>query len=460
MMRSFSMALFGTNGVRGKLDVLTPQLAFGLSASFASWCAGKQVALGRDMRMTSPMLHAACEAGILASGKDALDLGLCSSPVAEWALAKNRCAGLIIVTASHNMPEWNALKFVDGKGAAVSRERGEEIEKAALLGKHKAAEWSRVGKIITHQGASAEHAASVVKSVDAEKIRKRKLRVCLDFGNGTSALSKGVFESLGCEVIALNEKIDGTFPGRFSEPSEANVQQLLKTVRDASADFGVAWDGDSDRVVFADGRGNWIVGDKGFAISAKKACEEKKGQKEKFVVTTVATSRVVEEACAALGAKTIYTKVGAPYLSEKMLELGASAVSGGEEVGGIIWPHFSIAKDGIFAAAKIAEMVCEKPLSELVAELPVYCNSKCRIEAKDDASKQKGLSAAKKHAEKSGGKASFIDGVRVDFDDGWVIVRASGTENAMRVFAEGRTQKRAEALMKEFKGVAEQAVQG
>lgn len=454
------MALFGTNGVRGKLDALTPGLAFDLASSFATWCAGKEIALARDMRLTSPMLHSAVEAGILSAGKDALDLGLVSSPVAEWALEKKKAAGLIIVTASHNPPEWNALKFVDGKGIAISHERGWEIEKMALAKKFRRAEWDRVGKKTGYDDATAEHAAAVLKAVDAAKIKKRKLRVALDFGNGTSSLSRSVFDSLGCEVIALNEKLDGTFPGRPSEPSEAALQQLLKAVRKESADFGVAWDGDSDRVVFVDEKGNWIVGDKGFAISAKKACEEAKGQKEKFVVTTVATSRAVEDACAALGAKTVYTKVGAPYLSEKMVEMTGKAVSGGEEVGGIIWPGFSLAKDGIYAAAKIAEMVCDRKLSELVAELPVYHNSKYKPEVKGAAEKERGLAAAKKHAEGMGGKLTLIDGVRVDLDDGWVIVRASGTENAMRIFAEAKTQKRSEALMKEFKEVVEQALHG
>jgi phosphomannomutase/phosphoglucomutase len=166
----------------------------------------------------------------------------------------------------------------------------------------------------------------------------------------------------------------------------------------------------------------------------------------------------VDEACAALGAKTIYTAVGAPYLSEKMVELGSRAVSGGEEVGGIIWPDFSLAKDGIYAAAKIAEMVCTKKLGEIVSELPVYCNSKCKIEGVEGkAAKQAGLAAAKAHAEKSGGKLLLIDGVRVDFDDGWAIARASGTENVMRIFAEAKTQKRADSLMKEFKDIVGQA---
>ena len=470
------MPLFGTNGVRGKLDALTPALAFDLAASFGNWCStagarpapgrlADSIALAQDMRLTSPMLSSSVRAGLLAAGKDVLDLGICSSPVAEFALHQNKCSGLIIVTASHNAPEWNALKFVDEKGVAVSSERGAAIEKAAVGKSYKQVAYDKVGKIIEKKDAVEEHAKAAIAALDSSKVRKRKLRIALDFGNGTSSLSSSLFPSLGCEVIALNEKMDGTFPGRPSEPSDANVKGLIAAVKKNSCDLGVAWDGDSDRVVFVDEKGNWIVGDKGFAISAKAACEDAsiredgaaKGKKERYVITTVATSRVVEEACSPYGAKTIYTKVGAPYLSEKMLELGSSAVSGGEEVGGIIWPTFSLAKDGIYAAAKMCEMVCDKKMSELVKGLPVYYNSKLRLEAPPE-KKAAGLSAAKKHAEGMGGKLLLVDGVRVDFDDGWAIVRASGTENVMRIFAEGKTQKRAEALMKEMADSVKSAV--
>jgi len=487
------MALFGTNGVRGRLDALTPQLAFDLCASFASWSKGQAAApesspgsdlsahrqvdhsnrgssrpaarnplgtivLARDMRLTSQMIHSAAAAGIMSSGKGVLDIGLASSPVAEFTLAHQKAAGLVIVTASHNAPEWNALKFVDGNGVAVSRERGGIIEQTALARTYSRAEWQSVGRATPFPDAASVHARAVAGGVAAARIRKRKLRVALDFGNGTSSLSREVFSSLGCEIFALNESIDGNFPGRPSEPSEANVQQLLKTVVREGCDLGVAWDGDSDRVVFADEKGNWIVGDKGFAISAVQACKESKRQKERLIVTTVATSRCVEEACSALGAKTIYTAVGAPYLSEKMSSLGSRAISGGEEVGGIIWPRFSLAKDGIFAAAKICEMICDEKLSVLVGELPSYFNSKTKIDAKGAQAKAAGLNAAKAHAKGSGARLTLVDGVRCDFDDGWVIARASGTEDYMRVFAEGKTKKRADALMNEFKDVVEQGV--
>ncbi|MCX6771180.1 MAG: phosphoglucosamine mutase [Candidatus Micrarchaeota archaeon] len=451
------MALFGTNGVRGRLDALTPALAFGLCASFASWSKGQAIVLARDMRLTSPMLHSAAASGIMAAGKDVLDIGLASSPVAEFTLAQQKAGGLVIVTASHNAPEWNALKFVDGEGVAVSRERGELIGQTALARTYCLAGWQSVGKARPIPEAAAVHARAVQGGVAAAKIRKRHLRIALDFGNGTSALSQGVFSSLGCEVFALNESIDGNFPGRPSEPTEANVQQLAKTVKAEGCDLGVAWDGDSDRVVFVDEKGSWIVGDKGFAISAVQACREAKKQKEKLIVTTVATSRCVEEACAALGAKTVYTAVGAPYLSEKMAALGARAVSGGEEVGGIIWPRFSLAKDGLFASAKICEMACRTPLSELVSELPEYFNSKTKIEAKGAQAKAAGLNAAKAHARGSGARLTLADGVRCDFDDGWVIARASGTEDCMRVFAEGKTKKRAEGLMEEYAEIVREA---
>jgi phosphomannomutase len=201
-----------------------------------------------------------------------------------------------------------------------------------------------------------------------------------------------------------------------------------------------------------------MVGDKGFAISAAQACRERKAQEGKLVVTTVATSRCVEEACAPLGAKTVYTAVGAPYLSEKMSELGARAVSGGEEVGGIIWPRFSLAKDGIFAAAKIAEMACSKPLSEYASELPAYFNSKTKVEVPSQPQKASALAAARKHAAGLHGRLNAIDGVRVDFADAWVIVRASGTEGYMRIFAEAKTKKGAESLTNEFKDVVAQAI--
>jgi len=450
------MGLFGTNGVRGKIDVLHPMLAFKLSWAFSKTIPQGKVILAKDMRITSPMLHSASLSGLLFAGRDVLDLGLCSSPVAEFILQKSGQSGLIIVTASHNPPEWNALKFIDSKGISISKERGQQIEKLVFEFEN-LKQANKVGKVFEEKDATKKHTNAVLESVNVEKIKQRKFRAVLDFGNGTSVLSKELFEKLGIEIIPLNEKLDGTFPGRLSEPTEANLKDLCKKVKEFSADFGVAWDGDSDRVIFVDEKGNFVVGDKGFAISCKEACKSST-TKEKIIVTTVATSRCVEDIGNEFGAKTIYTKVGAPYLSEKVVEYGQKVVCAGEEVGGIIWPKFSVAKDGIYAAAKMAEILSESTLSEQVASLPIYFNTKSKVEKVNEQNKEKGLHIIKEYAEKSGGKLTLIDGVRVDFEEGWVIVRASGTEDAMRIFSEAKTKNKAEELLKEYKEVLEQGL--
>jgi len=456
---------FGTNGIRGKIGELTPSAVLEFSAAFAQWCggAGKTIILGRDMRLTSPMLFAAAKAGIMRSGASVLDVGLASSPTCEYILhsteqtprfaraASEACSkkadGLIIVTASHNPPEWNALKFVDKNGVGISHERGKEIEKIAAAGA-KPVEWKKIGKCIEYKGACSDHINAMLNLLNVQAIRERKLSVVLDCGNGTAATAApALFEKLGCSITLMNEKIDGTFPSRPSEPTEANLHSLISKVKDTHADLGVGWDGDSDRVIFICHKGNFIVGDRGFALSAKLALERRKGS----VVTTVATSKVIEDVCKKYGGTLHYTKVGAPYISEKMRELGASCVSGGEEVGGIVWPELSLAKDGFFAAAKIAEAICEKgtTLSSMLNELPTYCNAKTKIEC-SPSQKESTMKKLAQYAKKNSLASTLIDGVRIDFQDSWAIVRASGTENYFRVFAEAKSEKKANALMQEY----------
>ena len=453
------MALsFGTNGVRGKLAELAPLAAFSLSAAFGQWCGGigKTIVLGRDMRITSPMFAAASKAGLLFVGCRVLDIGLASAPTCEYILHSKKADGLIIITASHNPPEWNALKFVDKNGVGISRERGKEIEKIMQEGAQ-SAQWEKIGVCTEYENACKDHLNAMLKLLNADAFRSRSLSVVLDCGNGTSAtVAPLLFQALGCKITVINGTIDGTFPGRPSEPTEANLQALISKVKETHADFGVGWDGDSDRVVFVDEKGRWIVGDKGFAISASLALQQAKAsaglQKRPLaIVTTVATSKVVEDVCKKLGGTLHYTKVGAPYISEKMRSLGKDCISGGEEVGGIVWPQLSLAKDGIFAAAKIAEAMCnmQMPLSAMLDWLPIYYNSKTKIECAPS-QKEKTMRNLSEYAEKNSLHPLLLDGVRIDFPDSWVIVRASGTENYFRIFAEAKTQEKANALMEEY----------
>ncbi len=478
---------FGTNGIRGKFDLVNPEFALNAAASFAVWSrqeaekrkkekaygqeAGKgkkekaekpagtenakreqsagriKIAIGRDMRLTSPAIHSACIAGVLCAGADAIDLGLVSSPTAEVMISHLKLNGAIIVTASHNPPEWNALKFVDGNDIAISKERGEEIEQIMKKGvKH--CTYENAGEYMLYSTASIQHMSLIRRHINSEAIRKRKPLVLVDCGNGTANLvAPFLLRELGCEVKVINEEIDGTFPGRPSEPTEANLSELIAGVKKEKADLGIAYDGDSDRIIFICHKGNFIVGDRSFALSAKLALQKKKGA----VVTTVATSNVVRDVCRQFGGTLHYTKVGAPYIAEEMFR--TNAVSGGEEVGGIVWPELSLAKDGFLAAAKLVEAICieETSLSQMLCELPQYFNAKTKVEAPKGMDKAAILQRIAKEAKNQGASLTLLDGVRIDYKDSWAILRASGTEDYFRIFAEGKSKKEAEELMKEHK---------
>ncbi len=444
------MSHFGTNGVRGRFDELTPELALRLSQAIGSYFKGGKVIVARDCRLTGDTLRGAVVSGLSGVGCEVIDIGVASSPTAEWMIKRMGAAGCIIISASHNPPEWNALKVVDGDGVSLSRERGAGIEK--LLGKVPLAAWDKVGKITPYDMATADHIRAIAGLVDGARIRQKKPKVVLDCGNGTACLiAPRLFRSLGCDIMTLNSHPDGRFPGRPSEPTEANVKELIEAVKSSGADAGVAWDGDGDRVVFIDEKGSYVIGDRVCALSVLWKADASGGRLGGDVITTAATSRCVEDVAKAAGAKVRYTAIGAPYLSEEMKRRpGAIA---GEEVGGVIWPEFSMAKDGFLTAAKMAEAIAGKPLSAWLGSVPTYYNVKAKIEA--GAAEKKGIvSRVLSHAKRNKLPHITIDGVRIDLNDGWVIVRASGTEEYVRVFAEAKTPQEAERLSKEYAAIA------
>ena len=438
---------FGTNGVRGHFDELTPALALQISQAIGEYFNRGKIVVARDCRLTGDVLRSAVSAGLASVGCEVIDIGIASSPTAEWMVKRLKADGCIIISASHNPPEWNALKVIDGKGISVSRERGEEIEE--LIGKRRLAEWDKVGKITAYESATSEHIDEIMKHVDGGKIKQKKPKLVLDCGNGAACvIAPKLFKDLGCEVTTINSHPDGRFPGRPSEPSEENVKGLIALVKSSGADAGAAWDGDGDRVIFVDEQGNYVIGDTVYALSILWKAAQSKPQGD--VVTTVATSKAVEHVAKKLGMKVRYTAIGAPYLSEEVLK---GAFMGGEEVGGVIWPELSLAKDGFLTVAKLAEALCEKPLSKWLEGIPEYHNVKLKIEA-DSERKKELVDRVIEHAKKENLEHVTVDGVRIDFQDSWMIIRPSGTENYVRLFAEARTAEEAERLARKYEKIA------
>ncbi|MCX6777837.1 MAG: phosphoglucosamine mutase [Candidatus Micrarchaeota archaeon] len=440
---------FGTNGIRGKLDEMTPEFACRMAAAFGIWSGRGKILVGRDTRTSGQMLSNAVCAGLISAGCEVLELGVVPAPTVELMVHKLGADGAITITASHNPPEWNALKFVDSKCIAVSPERGEGIEKIFEKATG-TVEWNKIRGKTAYYGAIGEHVSTILANVDAERIRRRKLKIVLDCGNGTAGLiAPRLFRQLGCRVLTLNAQPDGFFPGRNSEPTRENIRDLIESVKATGADMGIAWDGDADRVIFIDEKGGYIIGDKSFALSAKLAMQRNRrtGKRSNTIVTTVATTDLLKDIAREFAGEVVYTKVGGPYIAEKVAEL--NSVSGGEEAGGVIWPDVHIGKDGILTAARIAEAVCDTPLSRLIASLPRYFNAKTKIMCGEREKLE--LVERMKREEGRAGKATLIDGIRVDYKDGWCIMRASGTENLVRIFAEAKSAKKAGALAAKWK---------
>jgi len=441
---------FGTNGVRGLFDALGPQLAMELAQAIGTYFKRGRILVARDGRLTGECLKHAVIAGLQSVGCEAVDLDYASAPTAEFMIKKLKADGLIIITASHNPPEWNALKVVDGNGVTISRERGEGIEK--LMGRAARVGWNEVRPLIMHRGASGEHVDAIVKLVDAKGITARKPKLVLDCGNGMAAfVAPFLFQRLGCGITIINGEVDGRFPGRPSEPTEANVHSLLEAVKSSGADAGIAWDSDSDRVIFVDEKGGYVIGDRVFALSVLWKLGSREGTGD--IATTVSTSRAAEDVAKRFGAKTNYTKIGAPYLSEEIAK--GRAVIAGEEVGGVIWTELSFAKDGFMTAARMAEALCEKPLSAWLRDIPHYSNVKSKIPAATEEEKKEIVGRVRREAQNRGLKTIEIDGVRADFEDCWLICRPSGTEDYVRIFAEARSEAKAGKLLNEWKAIAE-----
>ncbi len=435
--------MFGTNGVRGVANVdIGCELALGIGR-VAGAVLGRRVAVACDPRTSSEMLKGAVAAGLMSVGSDVVDLGMIPTPALQlYVASRDWVDGGVMVTASHNPPEFNGLKCIAADGTECTPEQEDEIERLYEEGA-RAAEWGEVGGMEREDGAAEEYVRSILERTDAEAVRKAGLKAVLDCANGCAcATSPGLLERLGVETVVINGNPDMGSPGRDSEPVEENLAELKERVKAEGADLGIAHDGDADRVVFVDSDGRYVPGDLALAILGKHLLEGRGGE----VVVTVATSRVVEDSVAEAGGRTEYTAVGSPLVARRMAADGA--VFGGEENGGLIFADHQFCRDGGMGAAAMLECIAERgSLRDLVDALPKYATVK-RACACPDAFKARVVNlVASRHPD---ARIDRTDGLKLLFDDGWVLIRASGTEPKYRVYSESRDPDTAERRSKEF----------
>jgi phosphomannomutase/phosphoglucomutase len=437
--------LFGTFGVRRVAnEVLTPEFASRLAACYGTLVQGT-VAIGGDTRTSTPMLKHAITSGLLSSGCDVVDLGILPTPAIQYAV-RNYYDGGIIVTASHNPPKYNGLKFVDEFGIGAPDDMELKVEELYFDKEPKRAKWNEIGKYCINESIIEEYIEEAIKQVDVESIKDAKLKVVVDCGSGAGSFTAPyILRKLGCEVTTLNCQADGFFPGRNPEPIEPNLTELINTVKVLNADIGLAHDGDADRTICIDEKGNFVLGDKTFALVERQMLKENNGG---TIVTTVATSTAIYDIAKEFNGKVIATAVGDLLVARKLKD--EKGLFGGEENGGLIFPNFVYGRDAAMTVAKILEIIAKekKPLSELVNELPKYYSEKMKVECPDDKKSEVMDKITKEINEKTDFELDTTDGVKILKNDGWVIIRPSGTEPIFRCFAESDSQEKSNEMTK------------
>ena len=430
--------LFGTFGVRGIVNrELTPRLAFDLGLALATYLGNSgRVAVGRDNRTSSEMLEQAVTAGLTAGGCDAITLGLVPTPVLSFGVRHLSCDAGVMITASHNPPEYNGVKFWGSDGAGFSREMEREVEGIVEAG-GKLVGWNEVGEI-----SAADVIEPYVRALleRAGKLR-REWRVVVDCANGVGTLvTPRLLREMGCRVITLNGQLDGTFPGRKLEPVPENLGELSRAVVACGADLGIAHDGDADRTIVVNERGEVMMGDRVFALAALHHLTERGGRR---IITTVATSSVIDDVARMVGASVARTRVGEPEIIGEYRRSGGDV--GGEENGGVFFFDWSFCREGILTALTFMKALDAHggPVSALDSSLPRYYQVKRRVECPEE--KKAGVMEALR-ARFGGQRLDLTDGIKVNFDDGWLLIRPSGTEPIFRCFAEARTEGRAREL--------------
>ncbi len=442
-----SRRLFGTNGIRGVVNKeLTSEMAIKIGSAIGTFFKNRNLIVGHDARTSSPMLAKAVIAGLTATGCNVLHAGMAPTPALQYAAKNHKADGAVIITASHNPPEYNGIKVVWNDGIELSREQEIEIENIFFEEKIVLAEWNKIGKTRDLFGVIDEYIEAVKTHVDISKIVGRHFHVVADVANSVGGLAAPrLLSDLGCKVITLNANIDGRFPGRPPEPRPENLTDLASTVKALGADLGVAYDGDADRSIFVDEQGEIYWGDKTFALVEKYFLMENPHEK---IVTPVSSSTLIKDIGDAHRGEIVWTKVGSVTVSHMMKNLEAKL--GGEENGGIFYgPHQSV-RDAVMATALILDIMAKsgKKLSELLGELPRYFIEKSKIECPEE---QKAKALEKLAERLKGLNINTIDGVKIWFKDkSAILIRPSGTEPIYRLYAEAKTQEKALKLVAEY----------
>ncbi|WP_255194851.1 phosphoglucosamine mutase [Halorarius litoreus] len=444
------MKVFGSSGVRGVAnEELTPAFVHRIALAAGTVWSADAAAVARDTRTTGRMLADSAASGLAATGLDVHRLGVIPTPGAQ-AYAEREGVPVVMVTASHNPPEYNGVKLVGADGVELSRDALERVEERLLAEQFDTATWDETGETVVVESARRRYIEELLAAVDRETIADADLTVALDPGHGAGSLtSPTFFRKLGCRVVTVNAQPDGHFPGRDPEPVPGNLEDLGRLVRATEADVGIAHDGDADRAIFFDEHGEYMEGDA--TLAALAAADLGSGD---TTVSAVNVSQRLVDVAEANEAALDLTPIGSTNIITRIRELHRAdehVPVAGEGNGGVLFPDYRLARDGAYTAARFLELLADATASEVVDPYDGYENVRVNLEYESEDEREAMLAAAEQYASEADAQPTTIDGYRLDYGDAWVLVRPSGTEPVVRVYAEARGPDRASALAEEVR---------
>jgi phosphomannomutase len=442
----YERLMISVSGIRGRVgEGLTPEVVARFAAGFGAWAVtrstARTVVVGRDSRVSGPMFHRVVIAALQSVGCDVIDVGLTTTPTCQLAVEFHHAAGGLMISASHNPIEWNALKLIGPSGAFLEAHEGAEM-RAVVDGEIPRASWERLGAVTEDRDAIARHIRQVLELpfVNVRGIRERRFKVALDCVRGAGGLIiPPLLDELGCRTTAIHLEPDGRFP-HPPEPVAENLHELERLVLQTGADVGLAVDPDVDRLALVAEDGKAVGEDYTLALAARVVLRHRKGP----VVANLSTSLVLDDIAREAGSTVIRAPVGEVNVAVRMREERAPV--GGEGNGGVILPELHLGRDAPVGVALILQLLLEDDmgLSKIVARYPRYSIVKDKMDRPNVSLETVYEVLRKEFADAS---VDRQDGLRLSWPDRWVHVRPSGTEPIVRVIAEARTEDAARGLV-------------
>ena len=435
---------FGTNGIRGVFpEDFSLEFIHDMTLAIGTYFEKGPILIGYDGRESSPIICKIITSTLNSIGIDCKIAGLVPTPCLEYAVKSLDYSGGIMITASHNPPQYNGIKPAAKDGVEISRE-DELIIEDIYLNKSWITNPGKWGITGEETRIIETYLDGITSHINSKLIESKSFKVVLDLGNGAQAVTAPNFcKKVNCEIILVNETIDGMFPGRGSEPTPQNLSILSKTVIENKAQFGIAFDGDGDRSIFCDNLGNILTGDRSALILIQHILTK---NPDSLVVTCLNSGTNTEVLTEKYNSKVIRTKVGSVEVSRKMLS--TNALIGFEENGGFMFGNHNQVRDGCMSLALMLDLLSNtsNSLSEEISKLPPSFTTKNKIPCSSEDTKKIILSLKDEYPQ-----SDTSDGIKIIIDSkNWVMIRPSGTEPIIRIYAESESHEKLEALMIQF----------